>query len=318
MTAARGPVGGLGGEIVATDATPEAIEAEAPLLLPPREPGGRFRTWMLATLGVLLAATFAAGWLTWRFVEPRYSAISYCRTFGPVAWDLDESNWRTCGTTEVNFNAFVRPSMRFPMGLPSTRNMFVSYDVSDEVLAHLAELPPVHKLDLTNVTTIRGPRLAVLSRLPDLRELTINRAYWTNLLRGPIVRDETLRQIAAGPKLRVLHINGARVTDEGLAAIGPFAMLEDLDLSWTNVGDAGLAHLKGLTGLKKLDLTATRVTDAGLMNLRGLADLKLLILHRTGVTPAGVGALQAALPGLEYVDHGGMVGRDFDRKDTSP
>ena len=193
-----------------------------------------------------------------------------------------------------------------------------STDATDTDLSRLADLPPVNTFNLSGANSVKGPGLAVLSRLPELRELRMNRAMHVGTFNGPVVRDETLRQIASGPKLRVLEINGARLTDDGLAAISTFTRLEELDLSWTRVGDAGLAHLKDLSRLEKLDLTATRITDAGLANLLGLAGLKVLVLHRTRVTPAGVKALRAALPTLEQIDYGGMAGHEYDREDTAP
>ena len=297
--------------------TQPRTEEGGPLLLPPAARRGRFRFWARVTAGLVLLAVLVPGWLAWRFVSPRYSAIIFCRMYGNVAWDLDGTNWRTVGTTDVSFNPYARSAVRFANGTWGGVIRSAS-DLTDADLARLADLPPVQTLDLTAAGEIKVPGLAVLSRLPELDDLRMNRALTAGHFHGPIVRDETLRRIAAGPRLRVLQINGARVTDEGLAPIASFAMLEDLDLAWTKIGDAGLAHLRGLKNLEKLDLTATRVTDAGLLNFRDLPGLKVLVLHRTRVTRTGITALKAALPGLDQVDFGGMVGHEFDREDTTP
>ena len=62
-------------------------EESGPLLLPPPARRGRFAFWVRLAVGLILTACIAVGWATWKFVEPRYAAITFCRMFGQVDWD---------------------------------------------------------------------------------------------------------------------------------------------------------------------------------------------------------------------------------------
>jgi hypothetical protein len=112
------------------------------------------------------------------------------------------------------------------------------------------------------------------------------------------VSDADLAVLKRLPDLRQLNLGGTRISDAGLSHLGGLKGLEELYLLAVPITDAGLEHLRGLTGLRQLDLSATRVTDAGLRHLEALTGLEHLYLVDTRVTREGVKQLQRALPDL--------------------
>ncbi len=113
------------------------------------------------------------------------------------------------------------------------------------------------------------------------------------------LKDEALKELAAFPQLKKLHLYDTPVTDAGLKEVARLQNLEFLDLRSTPVTDAGLKELAGLQKLQTLDLSDTQVTDAGLQALAGLKGLKSLDLRGTKTTKAGVAELKKALPDLQ-------------------
>ncbi|MGD9856276.1 MAG: leucine-rich repeat domain-containing protein [Planctomycetaceae bacterium] len=183
-------------------------------------------------------------------------------------------------------------------------------DVSNDELAHLAQLPAVNGLLIWSpkVTDVGLAHLAGLSGLKYLwleqTEVTAagleHLASLTNL-RSLNIRFKTLTgglgHLAGMSQLTALNIPGSKITDDDLAQLTGLSSLESLNIGGSPITDAGLQHIAALKNLKTLHLRQTGITDAGLAQLAPLEHLQELnLLLCAGVTDAGVKALQAALP----------------------
>ncbi|HEX6643432.1 MAG TPA: hypothetical protein VF037_02080 [Gemmatimonadales bacterium] len=125
---------------------------------------------------------------------------------------------------------------------------------------------------------------AVLARVAELE-----RIEELDLGGSHALTDAGLGALAHMPRLRVVHLGGCRIGDEGLAALGRAAALERVTLSWTRITDAGVAHLSRCGRLEVVDLSGTRTGDGA---IRALAGLPALRHFRSGsaVTDAGIPA----------------------------
>jgi serine/threonine protein kinase/Leucine-rich repeat (LRR) protein len=100
---------------------------------------------------------------------------------------------------------------------------------SDSQMGQLKAFPRLRRLDVSGCP-VRGPGLAALKEMPELRELVL-----------------------ACPTL----------TDVFAEELGILKQLERLSLANSGLTDEGAAHLRGLTNLHELDLTGTKVTSEG-------------------------------------------------------
>ncbi len=113
-------------------------------------------------------------------------------------------------------------------------NLLENKQVTDAGLAHFQGCKSLKRLVLDG-NPIRGPGLTVLSKLPELTDLSL-----------------------ACPTL----------TDLGAPHLAGLKQLKRLWLVGANLTDAGLKHLAGLTNLEVLDLRQTKVTAAGIAELQ--------------------------------------------------
>ncbi len=136
--------------------------------------------------------------------------------------------------------------------------------VTDVGFAHLADIPRLATLDLTDCRRITGRGASVLKGAKTLKRLILRRTA---------------------------------VDDSGLAGLASARSIESLVLDDTAVTDAGLEHLTGLKKLRTLGLTdCSGVTDAALAGLAKMTELRELDLSGTSVTSSGVRALEKKLP----------------------
>jgi hypothetical protein len=175
-----------------------------------------------------------------------------------------------------------------------------------EGLAQVAGLSRLERLSL-RLELSDDASLAVLERLPELKELRIYGRPGGGTLSSGLIPDEpattrgqvTDAWLARLGRLRSLTQLGfddsPRITDAGLAHLRGLSRLESLDLdSSALITDSGLAHLEGLGNLKYLDFrSASGIGDEGLSHLRGLKRLERLCLSSASkVTDAGVAHLE--------------------------
>lgn len=142
---------------------------------------------------------------------------------------------------------------------------FVTHGLmTDAVLARVAKLDRVTRLELSGSRGVGDDGLMHLAGMPQLEEL---------VLTGVKISDRGLRVLRKLPALRKLEMTWQQgISDEGAAHLRHCERLEILDLMGSNTGDGAIAALAGKAKLRHLS-TGRLVTDDG---LRLLHDLPLM------------------------------------------
>jgi len=162
--------------------------------------------------------------------------------------------------------------------------------------ARQPEQPVDHSFDLAANQPVATPNLNAPHEL-DYRDTILSPQQKDDLagshgvrrlrLSGSNVDDETVRRIAALPKLESLDlVNCDAITAESLVAIGKIQTLRNLRLSGAAVNDQSIVQLAGLRQLAAILLQDTEVTDAGISVLSGFVHLKEINLYKTPITDA--------------------------------
>src|SRR6185295_2969494 len=110
------------------------------------------------------------------------------------------------------------------------------------------------------------------------------------------ITDASLAVLGRLPSLRQLFLAGTATTDLGLEQLKMLRQLTHLSLAKTGVTDTGLVQLARLGNLGWLCLSETKLTDGSLPQLTKLASLRELLIDGTDITDAGHEELAAALP----------------------
>jgi len=137
--------------------------------------------------------------------------------------------------------------------------------------------------------------LAVLARLPELRELRLSTL--------PKITDEGLRPLAELTKLEKLQINGCPINGSCWKSLQTKALTE-LDASTCQINDAALEHLSGASELAELTLAQNKITGAGLAHLKSLPKLIRLRLGQNPLDPAAAVPALKTLTSLELLTMG--------------
>lgn len=133
--------------------------------------------------------------------------------------------------------------------------------MSDSVLARVAALGQVTRLDLDGCTRVTDAGLAHLERMPQLEDL--NLSGWHSK-----ITDSGLAVLRHLTKLRRFDMAWPqRVTDAGMANLQDCGELESVTLMGTRTGDGAIRALAAKPRLRRL-FAGTAVTDAGLALLR--------------------------------------------------
>jgi hypothetical protein len=197
-----------------------------------------------------------------------------------------------------------------------------SRQVTDEGLHHLARMPQLERLDLSEYPggrlTDRG--LAVLRHLPNLRHFEMTwqggitdegvdhlrfceRLEVVNLMGSP-TGDGAIRALAGKPHLRRFS-TGRLVTDEGLPLLHQFPRLK----TWHGPPAAAAGKEDAdVVGHLLIDGPFTNRGLASLAGLEGVADLDLF-WHVTGITADGFASLPA-MPNLLSLGADGRLSDD--------
>jgi hypothetical protein len=142
----------------------------------------------------------------------------------------------------------------------------IEQSVSPQTLALLAQIPTLHRLDLSGRADLVDRDLAFLEAMP-----------W----------------VTAVSFARCLSIG-----DDGVAYLRNHQHLEEVNLQWSGTGDGAVSHLAGKPRLHRVALGA-RLTDAGVARLRelpalrtpGAADSFLAISSSTALTDRSLAAV---------------------------
>jgi hypothetical protein len=134
--------------------------------------------------------------------------------------------------------------------------------MSDAVLAKIASLEHVTRLNLDGCDRLSDDGLAHLERMPQIEELDLS--GWRSR-----ITDRGLLVLRHLKKLRRFQMAWPqRVTDTGVANLRECPDLEDVGLMGTHTGDGAVQALAGKPRLRKL-FAGTGVTDEGLAWLAG-------------------------------------------------
>jgi hypothetical protein len=167
---------------------------------------------------------------------------------------------------------------------------FGNADISDAGVAHLAGLPRLKHLIITNSPKVTDTTVEnLVPTWPSLKDLCLNLCSIT---------DKSLTTIGRVTQLESLQLSNTRVTDRGLASLPGLTRLQSLYLAGTNITDDGLVSLKEMTELVQIDLSETRITGEGFKYLGQLEKLSLLMLRGSKFSDAGMPYL-AKLAGLQ-------------------
>jgi Leucine-rich repeat (LRR) protein len=167
-----------------------------------------------------------------------------------------------------------------------------------------------------NATSIIDRELAILTGLPQLKELslqhtevsTIGLAHLKSVrslerldLGHTLLGDNALPIVAALPNLRALHMPSTLVEGKDLGALAALTNLRELDLDSVPLADQAVPELAKLTGLEALIVRHTDITDPGMVHIAALRNLKRLDLTSLDITEKGLESL-ASLTNLEDLD----------------
>lgn len=127
--------------------------------------------------------------------------------------------------------------------------------LTDAMLARVAELDHVTRLDLAGSRQITDEGLRHLAQMPQLTALNLS---------GCVLTDRALEVLRHLPNLRSFHMPWQRgITDAGVENLRFCEQLESVDLMGTLTGDGALQALAGKPRLRQFK-SGRLVTDAGL------------------------------------------------------
>lgn len=204
------------------------------------------------------------------------------------------------------------PSLRV-LSLGGSQGMYVSWQgqsrewregdqaaCTTRGLKELAGIATLEELDLEDIDIVDDDVLAALAKLPRLRKLQLSPRGREHLP----VTDEGLKSLAACASLRELDLYDApKVGDAGIAALGALENLEALKFGRT--GKVTAAGVKGLAGLKKLrhlSLGASQPGAEGMAVICGFTGLETLELWSVQGIPAEAFAGLSALKRLRELN----------------
>lgn len=136
--------------------------------------------------------------------------------------------------------------------------------MTDAALGRIARVGTVAGLTLCGSRAVTDEGLAHLAQLPGLVHLDLS---------GTSVSDRGLEVLRHLMSLQTISLGGTRVTDAGAVHLAHCPALERVNLSWTHTGDGALRALAGKPHLRELT-SGIGVTDAGLPLLHELPQLK--------------------------------------------
>ncbi|MBN2183388.1 MAG: hypothetical protein JW715_15870 [Sedimentisphaerales bacterium] len=154
-----------------------------------------------------------------------------------------------------------------------------SSQVTDKGLLYLSRIATLERLDLPQQQKgITDVGVSSLAKLPNLKELHINRTHKSNpAMNTEYYTDKSLEALAECKTLEVLGIGSIGITDAGLGHVAKLTNLKKLTLyGCDNVTDKGLAELTTLKSLRDLNITYGQITLTGINHLNSVTNLTRL------------------------------------------
>ena len=188
-----------------------------------------------------------------------------------------------------------------------------SKEVTEGVLAHLANLPNLESLVISHAPKLTGRSFPKAGWIASIQEV--------DFLNATLDAD-AIRVLTTCPRLRMARLEGTAITAEGLRALASvrtltglsvgycanlterdfvellpeFRRLTKLELVAAPIGNEAIQVLATLTNLVTLSLAGTQIEDEGLAMLSDLSRLKMIYLHNTRVTLDGLEDFELAHP----------------------
>jgi len=180
--------------------------------------------------------------------------------------------------------------------------------VTDDGMALVKQLKSLESLSVPSHLTDQG--LAHLAELPNLKHL------WAGGSSNSPITDEGLVSLARVRSLEELMIGGTGITDEGLSHIAKLTRLKHLSLLYAPLmTDQGVVHLTDLKSLTLLELPRSEITISGLASLNALPELRMLMARSvrqdgTGLDLSGLTKLEKLTLCPKVTRQGGSLVRD--------
>jgi hypothetical protein len=262
-------------------------------------------------------------------IDAKENRISPQRTLADREWDRLIGAMKERGVTALDAGGLMTDDVLERVATldhVTSLSLGGSRQLTDEGLAHLARMPQLERLDLSEYPggrlTDRG--LEVLRHLPNLRHFEMtwqsgitdkgvenlrfsDRLEVVNLMGSP-TGDGAIRALAGKPHLRRFS-TGRLVTDDGLPLIHAFPRLK----TWHGPPVEALGKQdEDVVGHLLIDGPFTNRGLASLGGLEGVADLDLF-WHVTGITSDGLASLQR-MPNLLSLGADGRLSDDVAMK----
>lgn len=162
--------------------------------------------------------------------------------------------------------------------------------LDDRILTSLKGMTQISVLITSNAAGVTDRGMALISNIPNLQELTLEKA---GITATGITHLKNLQN------LKSLSLHGSiRINDAAVGLIKELKGLEELDLSKTALTDASFNHFNAMNSLKKLYLLNTKITDKGIVNLKGHKSLKLVGVGMTSISAKVAQEVEMATEGL--------------------
>ncbi len=182
-------------------------------------------------------------------------------------------------------------------------NASVNTGKDHPVLAMLSRMPQLKELHLEHCD-LTNRKLAYFKDQKSLHSLTLGNsgrisdrglANLTGLtelnslvIRNYLGANAGLANLKAFPKLTTLEINGPFLTNASFASFSGLEQLEHLRVDGMNIDDNALPHLRRLDKLIEFSAMGTGIADRGLDALVSVKSLEVVNLGRTKVTDVGL------------------------------
>ena len=169
--------------------------------------------------------------------------------------------------------------------------------MTDEALKRISQLPHITSLDLNGSRELSDAGLLHLAHMPQLEHLDLSEYP------GGKLTDRGLQVLSQLPNLRSFKMTWQRgITDSGIANLRFCEKLESVNLMGTPTGDGAIEALRGKPHLRHLD-TGRLVTDRGLALLHDFPKFKIWANDPTHLLIDGPFTNQglASLAGLDGV-----------------
>jgi hypothetical protein len=155
------------------------------------------------------------------------------------------------------------PALATPGALDSFLSVSSSKALTDDALASIGRLTGVRALDL-HMSAFGSPHYTARGAAHQRGMM----AHEELNFYGPLVNDAVLLEIAAIPRLRLLHAQDIASGDDGFIALAACATLENLGARFCRrITDRGFAAIAGLPRLSRLGLGGPRLSDGAMAAL---------------------------------------------------